>query len=163
MSEESGGSRADWEHGATASDQVVVSLRILGDALVPSDVSRLLEMIPSRAHALGDPVRERPGRKYPSGCWILNRPRTGTPPDQELQTLAMELLDKEAELARLRANGNATSLVCGLFSASEDATCHVSSETMQLLCRLGVTLELRSYYVGGDPDSVQSETSEPRD
>ncbi len=124
------------------------SLRVTGDALIPDEISKLLQCKPTAAYAKGDVrIGKVTGRKivYPSGGWRL-KAQLAEPEDLDGQIA--ELLGKlncdlsvwERLSSRFRID-----LFVGLFMEGSNEGMEISAESLKMLGDRGIVLGLDIY------------------
>ncbi len=125
-------------------ERSVATLRIMGDDLVPDEVTRLLGTLPTSAYARGEPLPSGvTTRKL--GTWRLRAQET-KPEDLDGQVL--ELLGQvtsdiavwDALTTRFRVD-----LFCGWFMGSENEGVEIAPQTMLALGQRGIKLSLDIY------------------
>lgn len=134
----------------------VASLRIFGDALVPSDVTARIGATPTWSYQKGDVKVTRSGRelvrKY--GMWLLE---SSAKEPEDLNSQVVELL---ACLTQDIAAWEAISqefeidLYCGLFMESTNDGISLSASTLAELGRRGIELGLDVYAPTVTPTST---------
>ena len=125
------------------------TFRIMGEALSPPDVSRLLGLAADEAHVKGEPRVGSAGRRYADyaeGFWCLESdlPQTASV-DDHVRALASKLLGHEGALKGLRAQGYRMDIFVGIFGIDGNASVRLSPSTMGLLGRLQLDLDLDLY------------------
>jgi hypothetical protein len=138
--------------------RALASLRIIGDDLVPSEVTELLGCEPTRGWAKRDTVTF-PGatqtRTASFGMWSLHADET-SPADVDAQVNALlGRLDPDlAAWAELRGKYD-INLLCGWFMQTGNEGLSIAPESMTMLGARGIRLELDLYGgSGGDEDSA---------
>ena len=124
--------------------------RVMGKALVPEDVSLLLELVPDESHRSGDRNIGKDGRAYApfaEGAWILNSKNTAQTIDDLLIEFTTTLSPRSAGLRELTANGYRIDLFIYLGSDEEAFGFELSPTTLAQLSTLGVTASFDIYFV----------------
>lgn len=129
-------------------ERSVATLRIMGDELVPEEISRLLGAVPTSAYAKEHQLPARPSgclvaRK--SGIWRL---RTKETEPEDLDGQVSVLLGQVTSdlsvwgdiTARFRVD-----LFCGFFMGSENEGVEISPQTLLALGQRGIKLSLDIY------------------
>jgi hypothetical protein len=125
----------------------VATLRIIGDSLVPDEVTRLLGCEPSRAEAKGDVISKKTGRKWiaRSGGWRLDA-EDRTPDDLEGQILGLlARLNSDLEVWASLADRFRLDVFCGLFMAKRSEALSLSPSTLHALGSRHIELALCLY------------------
>jgi len=142
-------------------ERSVATLRIMGDELVPDEISKLLSAVPTEAHRKGHQFPSGPSGRIVtrnSGMWRLSA--TETEPE-DLDGQVSELLGQVtsdlsvwSDLAtRFRID-----LFCGWFMGSGNEGVAISPETMLALGKRSILLSLDIYgpeATDGDGDARQ--------
>lgn len=129
-------------------ERSVATLRIMGDELVPEEISRLLGAEPTLGHEKGHQAPSGPsGRIVPrnSGTWHLRAKETKP---ENLDSQVSELLGLVTSdlsvwssiAARFRVD-----LFCGWFMGSGNEGVAISAETMVALGQRGIQLSIDIY------------------
>jgi Domain of unknown function (DUF4279) len=132
--------------------RAVAALRIVGDDLLPDDVTNLLGVPPTRSFARGDEVRHRRGpiRVARFGLWILDAPET-RPADVDTQVsellgpLTSDLGTWHEMAARFSVD-----LFCGWFMKLGNEGLAIAPGTLKALAERQIVLDLDIY--AGDSD-----------
>jgi hypothetical protein len=129
----------------------VATLRIIGDSLVPDDVTRALGAAPSASELKGQELHGKEGRVRTSkfGAWRLHASET-SPADLDAQVA--EILSKLSSDLRVWAELSAkfdVDLFCGWFMEEENEGLGVSPQTLRSLGERGIELSL-DIYAGDD-------------
>ena len=128
--------------------QSAASLRIVGDSLVPDEITAQLGCEPTSSGAKGEVVPARANRrerKMRSGAWMLNA-EDASPGNIDGQ--AMEILGKltqDLEVWRSLSSQFKIDLFCGLFMKVGDEGFELSADTMSELGSRGIKLDLCLY------------------
>jgi hypothetical protein len=129
-------------------ERSVATLRIMGDELLPEEISRLLGAVPTSAYAKGHQFRSEASERVvtrKSGIWRLmakeNQP-------EDLDGQVAELLGQVT--SNLSVWGNLTArfrvdLFCGWFMGSANEGVQISSETLLALGQRGIMLSFDIY------------------
>jgi len=130
----------------------VATLRIMGDGLVPDEVTRLLGAAPSASQTKGQEVHGKDGRvriaKF--GGWRLQASETA-PADLDAQV--SEILSKLSSDLKIWSDLSArfdVDLFCGLFMDRGNEGLGVSPQTLRSLGERGIELSLDVYAGDGD-------------
>lgn len=129
-------------------ERSVATLRIIGDELVPEEISRLLSAVPTSAHAKGHQFLSGPSGRVVtrnSGVWRLSA-KEAKPEDLDGQVF--ELLGQvtsELSVWSDIAHRFRVDLFCGWFMGSGNEGVAISSETMLALGQRGIQLSLDIY------------------
>ncbi|MCP4284799.1 MAG: DUF4279 domain-containing protein [Gammaproteobacteria bacterium] len=126
------------------------SLRIFGDNLEPTEITKLLGKEPDRAYRKGDevPVANGTTRVARTGSWSVSVDRK-SPGDLDAQIT--EILDGTSEDLghwRYLASRFQVEMFCGLFLEEWNEGLSVSAATSTLLGSRGISLELDVYCHG---------------
>lgn len=126
----------------------MATLRIMGDELVPEEISRLLGAEPTSGHEKGHQAPSGPsGRTVTrrSGLWSLSAEET-KPENLDCQVsellglVTSDLSVWSSIAARFRVD-----LFCGWFMGSENEGVEISPETMIALGQRGIQLSIDIY------------------
>lgn len=128
--------------------RVSASVRVMGDSLVPSEVTERFGIEPDVSARKGEERRRRAGAVVqPTGVWI-RRARPNPAAEWDLDgTIRALLADFPTDLAiwhDLAAN-NTVDVFCGLFMGRENQGTELRPSTLQLLAERRMTLELDVY------------------
>ena len=132
-------------------DESSFTLAVYGENLVPSDVSKLLGVEPTKSFERG--YRRRPtSRPMPHGAWFLEA-RTQRPgkPDELVRSVLMRLSVSEETWAELRTHYRAQ-LRMALHSSGFNQDFVLSSSTLQLIASAGLELIVDLYPPDGEDD-----------
>ncbi|WP_435770779.1 DUF4279 domain-containing protein [Nocardioides sp. SYSU DS0651] len=132
--------------------RAVASLRIMGDDLVPDEVSSLLGAAASLAYARGDMVTSKQGvsRIARSGLWSYQGPESVLADiDAQVRELLLGLTSDRQVWTGL-AEAFKIDLFCGWFLRHLNEGLEVSAETLLALGQRGIALGLDIY--GGHDD-----------
>lgn len=129
----------------------VATLRIIGDDLVPDEVSKLLGGTPTRAHRKGDEIPLRGAQCLArTGMWRMAATET-VPEDVDAQI--SEILGKltpDLESWRSLASRFRVNLFCGLFMEEGNEGLSVSPSNLIALGERGIELDLDIYAPNAD-------------
>jgi hypothetical protein len=129
------------------------TLRIMGDSLIPEEVTSVLGGTPTEAQRKRQELRGQSGisRTAKSGMWRLRAIET-TPGDldAQVQEILSQLTDDIAAWNRLASQYD-IDLYCGWFMEKENEGLGVSATTLRELGARGIELSLDIY--SGDGDS----------
>lgn len=129
----------------------VATLRIIGDDLIPDEVSALLGCSPTHAQRRGDHVPMKHGERVASfGMWRLAA--TDTEPEnvnsqigQILEKLTSDLASWRSLAGRFRVN-----LFCGWFMEEGNEGLSISPSNLVALGERGIELDLDIYAPSAD-------------
>ena len=133
---------------AKAVNHSVATLRILGDDLLPDEISLLLGSSPTESYKKGDELLGRSTgtiRVVPTGRWSLSATRQ-EPEDLEVQIF--ELLDQlSSDLSVWQSISSRfkVDLFCGIFMGSRNEGLPLSSRALLALGKRGISLGLDIY------------------
>ena len=125
----------------------VATLRIIGDDLVPTDVSRVLNCLPTRAQKKGDVIVGKSGihRIARTGTWSLE---SEDQQPEDLDGHIEEILGKltgDMETWQSLARRFHLDLFCGLFMGGENEGLSISATSLLSLGQRGIELSLDVY------------------
>jgi len=123
------------------------SLRIFGDDLIPTEISRLLGCEPTKAQVKGDVIRHSSGRErlVKFGGWWLNASRA-EPEDLDGQIRwLMSQVNADLSIWRHLTTSYDVNVFCGLFMQSGNDGISISAETMLELGTRGIEIGLDIY------------------
>lgn len=130
-----------------ALDHSAATLRLFGDDLVPDEVSALLGVVPTEAHAKGEAITSRStgnARTSNTGSWLLRASRREP---EDLEGQVFEILDALpgdpgvwGQLRRFDPH-----FFCGLFLASGNDGLRLSARALLALGQRGIGIELDIY------------------
>lgn len=129
-------------------ERSVATLRVIGDDLLPDEITRLLGCYPTTSHAKGEVVLgQKTGREYTKkvGMWRLEA--TDHEPenlDEQVAELLKKLTQDLAVWSELRKRFK-MDLFCGLFMEITNEGASLSSETLLALGVRGIELSLDIY------------------
>ena len=125
-------------------ERSLATLRIIGDDLVPEEISRLLGAVPTSAHVKGQQLSSGVNKRK-SGGWRLDAKVT-EPEDLDGQVAEL-LAQVTSDLSiwddlttRFRVD-----LFCGWFMGSENEGVEVSPKTLLAIGQRGIKLSLDIY------------------
>ena len=134
--------------------RTAASLRIIGDNLVPEEISRLLNKQPDAAVARGETVLSKSGapRVAHTGRWSLKTERsTSGDLDSQIQTLLAGTTTDINVWQNITSRFQAD-VFCGLFLQEMNEGLVISPITLKLLGDRGIELSL-DVYAGPDHES----------
>jgi Domain of unknown function (DUF4279) len=134
----------------------VATLRIIGDSLIPDDVTRMLGMPPSESQTKGEELRGKSGhvRVAKFGAWRVHAPETA-PADLDVQvTEILSKLTPELSVWRELSTRFDIDLFCGWFMDKENEGIGVSADTLRCLGERGIELSLDIY--AGDGNQIET-------
>jgi len=126
----------------------VTSIRIIGDDLVPDEITKLLGCTPTNSYFKGEVVRRiKTGQEVTkkSGIWLLET--TDSEPEN-IDMQVSELLGKLTEDLAVWSNIKSRfkiDLFCGLFMEESNEGAEISSGTLKALGERGIMLSLDIY------------------
>jgi hypothetical protein len=129
-------------------DHSAVTLRILGDDLVPSEVTNLLGCAPTKAFAKGDiRIGSRSGRRYieKTGHWSL---KSEDRHPEDIPAQIAEILGKLSKDPAVWAGLQSRftmNFFCGVFMGSSNDGLEFSAELLGELASRGISLGLDIY------------------
>lgn len=124
------------------------TLRIIGDALIPDEITRLLGCAPTHARCKGDVIRGKTtGRERiaPTGTWQLEA-EARDPADLDRQV--KEILDRvkpDPEVWARLSQAFRLDLFCGLFMDRSNEGLALSPSTLAALGSRGIELSFDVY------------------
>jgi Domain of unknown function (DUF4279) len=129
----------------------VATLRIMGDSLVPDDVTRALGAAPSASQLKGQELSGKSGqvRTAKFGAWRLHASETSP---ANLDAQVAEILSKLSSDLKVWSELSAkfdVDLFCGWFMEKENEGLGVSPQTLRSLGERGIELSL-DIYAGDD-------------
>ena len=128
-------------------DEVAVTFRFVGDTLQPGEITALMALKPTLAHAKGDPVAKHPGRKQPTGYWGLDSTLASSCSlDEHLRHLLSQLESRVATIADIKRRECTASLYCAYFiSTVTGSLIQLGPDLLERVAALGVPLEVHLY------------------
>jgi len=132
-----------------AIDRSVASLRIIGDDLLPQEITDLLGGAPTSSHAKGDIVRHpHPGAKERVarfGMWSLRS--TARAPENVDEQVAEILAGLTSNLAAWQTitQKHRAEIFCGLFLKEVNEGFTLKPQTMAALCARGLSIGFDIY------------------
>jgi hypothetical protein len=132
----------------------VATLRIIGDALIPDEVTRLLGAAPSDSQTKGQELHGKSGyvRLARFGAWRLHAPET-SPADLDAQVRALlSPLPSDLAVWKELSTRFDIDVFCGWFMNRENEGIGISAETLRLLGERGIELSLDIY--AGDEEEA---------
>lgn len=141
-------------------ERSVATLRIMGDELVPEEISRLLGAVPTSGHAKGHRLPPGPsGRivRRNSGVWRLSAKETKPENlDWQVSELLGQVTSDLSVWSSIRARFR-VDLFCGWFMGSGNEGVAISPETMVALGQRGIQLSVDIY----GPEALDSDAAVP--
>jgi hypothetical protein len=126
--------------------QSVASLRIAGDALDPTEITRLLGAEPSRGQVKGQALPSQSGTRVARiGMWSLKA--TATEPE-DLNSQVAEILGRlssDLEVWKSLGDRFEIDLFCGWFMGGSNEGVSISPETLIALGERGIELGIDLY------------------
>jgi hypothetical protein len=130
-------------------DEMRVTLGVHGPDVDPTEISRQLGCIPTRAHRRGD-ARHGGVRLWPAGAWLLSvSGRAPMEPDELVESLLSRVSASSAVWEQLNAQYK-VSVSFGIFIANWNRGFALAPATVGRLAAIGVTLEFDIYADLGD-------------
>ena len=136
--------------------RAVAALRIVGDDLVPDEVTRLLGADPSTAYARGDEIPSKHGatRVAKLGFWSCTGPAT-EPADIDAQvTELLQRLNPDLDVWQRLAEKFHIDLFCGWFMENLNEGIEISPGTLMALAQRRITLSLDIYDYEDEPNEA---------
>lgn len=136
------------------SQSFAVEFRIIGNNLIPQEITELLEIEPSNSHKRGDSnagftkkgkvVRYAP---FSSGLWSIKSRLTKSTSFEEHIMGVLELLEPvKDKIKELSCRGYKVDFFCGYFFSSEiQAGVSLDSNILKCISDLGANLEICMY------------------
>ena len=134
----------------------MAALRIVGDDLVPAEVSALLGCEPTKSHARGDVLGPRWGTRTASfGLWTLRTAET-EPADIDAQVaeILSRLTGDKSVWAEIRSRYG-LSLFCGWFMEDRNEGVFIEPATRAALGARGIALDVDLNRGDSDDDLVE--------
>jgi hypothetical protein len=128
-------------------NRAVAELLLVGDDLVPDEVSALLGASPTRSFVRAEEVRQRrlPGPVARFGLWSLKAPET-QPADIDAQVNGLlGSLTNDLGIWRELADRFGSRLFCGWFMKSGNEGLQISARTLGLLADRNIEMDLDIY------------------
>ncbi len=120
-----------------------VTLRVLGDDLVPQEITKLLGAAPTRSHAKGEAFGQSNIRR--SGGWSLRaQDRTPEDLDGQVEEILDQLTDDLEVWAQLGRRFR-IDLFCSLFMQESNEGLSLSSKALRALGERGIALGFDIY------------------
>jgi hypothetical protein len=135
------------------------TLRIMGDTLIPEEITKLLGSPPTEAQYKGEVLTRKTGasRIAKSGMWRLRAAET-TPGDLDAQVREIiSALTDDVTVWDDLASRYEIDLFCGWFMEKENEGIGVSADTLRKLGARSIELQLDIY--AGDRDEASSQES----
>ncbi len=114
-----------------------------GPDLDPSEVTRLLEVEPTYAHRVGDPLGEREKKPATNGCWRIEA--TESPPTKGADVawnVLQRLPPADSDVwAKLRAEGNTFRLFFSFFVDGQIGGFLLDHDVLEVASQIGATLD----------------------
>lgn len=131
------------------------SLRIFGDELQPTEISRILGCEPTQARLKGEVVKYPSGRErtFTCGSWFLTA-ESAEPEnlDGQIKWLVAQMTD-DLEVWKSLSSSYDIDMFCGAFMQSGNDGLSISAATMLTLGLRGIELDL-DIYSPDDEDAV---------
>jgi len=127
-----------------------VSLRVVGDLLVPSEVTQLLECAPDEAFEKGHLLSKRAGAIASKGLWTVG---TKTTP-RGLSSSIVELLGRttaDSDIWKRLTASFSCDVLIGAWMTSDNTMWSIEPSALEALLVRGLTLEFDVY--GPEPSS----------
>jgi hypothetical protein len=133
-----------WVEEDPPEPEALVSVRVRGDEVDPAELTRQLELTPTRASVAGRPDPRRRGRPAFRTEWVLDSPLPTARPLVEHLTALLDALEPHREpLRRLAAAWGAdVSFQCGISAAQPAYEVDLSAELARRLADVGGRLDV---------------------
>jgi hypothetical protein len=128
-------------------DRAVAALRVVGDDLVPAEVSKLLGAAPTKSFARGDEIQHErvPSRVAGFGLWSLYAPET-EPADLDTQVAdLLRALTTDLHVWHGLAKRFDVDLFCGWFMKFGNEGLVIAPSTMGALAERHIELDIDLY------------------
>ena len=146
----------------SAEHTAIITLRIFGDSLVPDEVTALLGVEPTHAHAKGDRHLGKNGREYAArriGMWQLRADESGEALESRVLSLLARLPSSETTWATIKKSFGAD-LSIGYFMERTNEELLLTPRILGALANRGIELLLDIYDpVGGDETCAPNQSS----
>ena len=139
----------------SADASAIVTLRIYGDSLVPANLTALLGVEPTHAHAKGDRHFGKDGREYAKrhiGMWQLRAADS----NERFESRALELLARVPASQEVWGAINqefGSDLCVGYFMEQSNEECSVTPKLLSALASRGLALLMDIYGTVEDGDA----------
>jgi hypothetical protein len=147
----------------TAEATTIIALRIFGDSLVPDELTALLGVQPTHAHAKGDRHTGKDGREYAKrriDMWQLRAEEFADPFEVRVLSLLARLPSSEATWTTIKENLEAD-LSVGYFMECTNEELLLTTKVLKALAVRGIELLLDIYDpVGGSEASTPNHSFE---
>ena len=131
--------------------RVRASLRVLGDALEPDEVSALLGHEPTRCHRKGDKCGPHGASIEPTGAWILDSRISEKAEVEDHVESILALLSNDADEWASLTERFSASILCGIFLDQYNEGFELSPRLCKALASRGLVIAFDIY--SGDPDA----------
>jgi hypothetical protein len=134
--------------------RATATLRIMGDALIPNEITGLLGVSPTESQCKGEELRGRKSgisRIAKFGMWRLQAPET-SPADLDSQVQAiLTQVSSDISVWTQLASRYDIDLFCGWFMEKENEGLGIAANTLRELGARGISLSLDIYAGDRDP------------
>lgn len=129
-----------------------LALRITGKALQPDELSKLLNMQPTRSQTTGQVFKSPSGKERVAkfGMWLLDAEDEGF---SDLDAKIIEFanrLPKDSEVWKEVRAGNEVDFYCGFFMGESNDMLYLSSEAVLAIGSFGASITLDTYDTSGE-------------
>lgn len=130
--------------------KVNACFRLMHDSLIPTDISKILEIEPSLSHRKGDENISAKGKRigvHLNGIWLLETTRTfAKNADEHIDFLYQKLKGKRKEIKTLIASGYCAEIICGWFASGENTAPCLNVQSIKKLAELEVEFWFDVYF-----------------
>lgn len=128
-----------------AISRAVASLRVAGDELMPSEITKMLGVEPTFAHCKGEVLQRPKGRIAKFGLWRLDAAPL-EPSDFNVQVASLlDVLPQDVQIWRELGAKYEISLFCGWFMRESNEGEDLAVATLAALSNRGISLGLDIY------------------
>jgi hypothetical protein len=125
-----------------------ITLRIIGDALTPDDISKRLDLKPTSFGLKGKPVGNKEGRAvYEHNLWLLHLTQDDSIPFEEQFPNILDLLEKRHDSLGgiLKMSGMEGEFFLGYASKNGQGGSYFSVSLMKRITNLGLNIQFDLY------------------
>jgi hypothetical protein len=126
-------------------DECMLMLRFFGDALEPTEITKLLGVPPKIAYRKGDPRSDKPSVLQTTGLWLLECERTNDTADNQIRLLLTEDLPQDLSLWAALSQRFSAAIKIHLYLARWCRETILSADTIALLGERGLKLNIDIY------------------
>jgi hypothetical protein len=140
----------------SAETNAIVTLRIFGDSLVPDEVTALIGVEPTRAHAKGDRHIGKDGREYAKrriGMWQLRAPKGSESFESRVVDL-LSLLPNPGTVWEVINQQFESDLSVGYFMERTNEEFLITAKVVNALATRGIALYLDIYDPAKDGEAA---------